>query len=230
MDNNAPRMSVRSAAASSGPARSRQEKAREQARRDILLAAAGVFARRGYAASTLAELARAAGFAAPSLYRYFESKEEIFRSLIELMKADLRATFDAPVDAARPLEARLERLISLQIELTRSRRDVMAFLLSSPEVPGGPVALELRAGLSIYENSMAAWLERHVAPGELRCPLGLAARVLASIGHAFHHAHVTHPDEGFEPAAEARQVVDLALHGIAATPAASAPGPRGATP
>jgi len=223
-------MSVRTSSAPSGPARNRQEKAREQARRDILLAAAGVFARRGYAAATLAELARAAGFAAPSLYRYFESKEEIFRSLVELMKADLRATFEAPVEAGRPLADRLVALVSSQIELTRSRRDVMAFLLSSPEVPGRPIAVEMRAGLSIYEKSMAAWLERHVAPGELRHPVALAARTLAAIGHAFHHRHVVDPDDGFEPAAEARQVVDLALHGIAATPAARRPGPRGATP
>jgi AcrR family transcriptional regulator len=223
-------MSIRRTVASNGQARSRQEKAREQARRDILLAAAGVFSRRGYAAATLAELARAAGFAAPSLYRYFESKEEIFRSLIELMKADLRATFDAPVDAASPVADRLLALLTLQIELTRSRRDVMAFLLSSPEVPGSPIAVEMRAGLSIYEKSMAAWLERHVAPGELGCPVPIAARVLAAIGHAFHHGHVINPDQGFEPAAEARQVVDLALHGIAATPTASAAGTRGATP
>jgi AcrR family transcriptional regulator len=223
-------MSVRSTTAMSSPARSRQEKAREQARRDILLAAASVFARRGYAAATLAELAKAAGFAAPSLYRYFESKEEIFLSLVELMKADLRATFDAPVDAARPLAARLETLVAFQIELSRSRRDVMAFLLSSPEVPGSPVAVDMRAGLSIYEKSMTAWLERHVAPAELGCPVPIAARVLAAIGHAFHHCHVINPDEGFEPAEEARQVVDLALHGIAATPPTSAAGPRGVTP
>ena len=142
-------MSVRGHDRNTSPARSRQEKAREQARRDILLAAAGVFARRGYAAATLAELAKAAGFAAPSLYRYFESKEEIFRSLVELMKADLLATFEAPVDAATPLAARLEALLTSQIELTRSRRDVMALLASTLEAPGSPIAAEMRAGLSI---------------------------------------------------------------------------------
>lgn len=212
-------MSVRN---NTSPARARQEKAREQARRDILLAAAEVFARRGYAASTLAELAQAAGFAAPSLYRYFESKEEIFRSLVELMKADLRATFEAPVDPARPLAARLEALLALQLGLASSRREVFAFLLTTPpEALGGRhPAAELRAGASLYERHMAEWMERHVRPGELRCPLRAASRALAAIAHAFHHAHILGPAQGLDPAEEARQVVDLALHGIAVTPAA----------
>jgi AcrR family transcriptional regulator len=218
MDNNALRMSIRS---QPGPAKARQEMAREQARRDILLAAAGVFARRGYAASTLTELAQAAGFAAPSLYRYFEGKEEIFRSLVELMKADLRATFDAPVEATRPLAARLERLVTSQLELAASRREFFAFLVSTPpEALGGhhPVA-EFRAGATLYERHMVQWMERHVAPAELRCPPVQAARALAAVSHAFHHAHLFSPTEGLDPAAEARLVVDLVLHGIAAPPA-----------
>jgi AcrR family transcriptional regulator len=215
--NNALRMSVRSTAS---PAKVRQEQAREAARRDILLAAAGVFARRGYAASTLAELAQAAGFAAPSLYRYFESKQEIFRSLVELMKADLHATFDAPVDPALPLARRLEALLALQFELTRSRRDLVAFLVSTPEGPGRQVTAEMRLGASLYEKSMGAWLERHAAAADLRCPVAHAARVLAAIGHAFHQSAIFGPTKGLDPAAEARLVVDLALHGIVATPAA----------
>jgi len=192
----------------------------EQARRDILLAAADVFARRGYAASTLAELAQAAGFAAPSLYRYFESKEEIFRSLVELMKADLQATFDAPVDRASPLATRLRALLTIQLEMATSRREIFALLLNTPpaELGGLQQVPDYRTGASLYERHMTEWMERHVGPGELRCPPDQAARALAAVSHAFHHAHIFTPRAGFDPAAEARLVVDLALHGIAATP------------
>ena len=38
---------------------------------------------------SLAELARAAGYAAPSLYRYFGSKEEIFASLLAMVSAEV---------------------------------------------------------------------------------------------------------------------------------------------
>lgn len=212
-------MSIRNQA---GPAKARQEKAREQARQDILIAAARVFAQRGYAASTLAELAQAAGFAAPSLYRYFESKEEIFRSLVELVKAEVQATFDAPVAPGQPLQDRLRALLTLQIEMAVDRREIVALLLSTPPASLGgqhPVA-EYRAGASLYERSMVAWMERHVAQAELRCPLFQAARALAAIAHAFHHTFIVSPPAaGIEPAMEAGRIVDLALHGIATTQA-----------
>jgi AcrR family transcriptional regulator len=81
----------------------RRERAREHTRRDILLAAAEVFARRGYAAATLAELAEAAGFAAPSLYRYFESKEALVHDVILDLRRRLRSAQVAAVAGLDPL-------------------------------------------------------------------------------------------------------------------------------
>jgi len=213
-------------------AAARQEQARALARREILEAAAEVFARRGFAAATLAELAQAAGYAAPSLYRYFTSKEEIFRSLVELLLSDLRATFEAPVAAGATLSARLEALLAAQIAMTHHRRDVFALLVTMPRDEGCalPELRDPRAGATLFERLLADWLRRHVALGELRCPHAMAARALGGVAHAFHLANVLGPAKGLDPAAEARQIVDLALHGIAATPAPGQTGRRGAHP
>jgi AcrR family transcriptional regulator len=190
---------------------SRRERARAEARQDILLAAAEVFARRGYAQATLAELAAAAGFAAPSLYRYFASKEEIFRSLVDLVCRELDATFEVPVDRSAPLAARLETLLSAQFQLAESRRTVFAMLRDvGAEAPddlrrlGSP-----RAGLAFYEERLADWLKRNTARGELRHPVAVAARAFAGIVFAFRPNH----DEG--EADLPRLVVTLALEGIA---------------
>jgi AcrR family transcriptional regulator len=200
------------------PAQARQQKTHQRVRREILLAAAGVFARHGYAAATLADLAEAAGYAPPSLYRYFESKEEIFSSLIELLKGELHATFELPVDRTLPLPIRLEALLRAQFELTRERRELFSVLLDSRPVAGSDAAPlpDLRAGMALYEADMTTWLRRHVGRRELRCPVELAARALAGISHAFHNGHVAGTDQ--TPIAEqARLVVDLALHGSRAT-------------
>lgn len=202
--------------------RARQEKAREHARSEILAAAAGVFARRGYAAATLADLAEAAGYAAPSLYRYFESKEEIFRSLLDRLKGELAATFDRPVDAARPLAARLEALLTAQFEMARNNRDVLAVLANEHPADGRAPAIvpELKAGLNFYEVSLLAWLRRHVAAAELRCPVEDAARVLAGVSHAFHHCgSALSAASPSSPGDLVRFIVDLALNGIQAQPA-----------
>ncbi len=213
-------MSVRT---TGSPALSRQRKAHERVRREILLAAAEVFARHGYAAATLADLAEAAGYAPPSLYRYFKSKEEIFSNLTELVKRELHATFELPVDRGQPLPGRLEVLLRAQFELMRERRALFDLLLANrpAQLAGNSPVSDLRAGLALYEADLTAWLRRHVARRELRCPFELVARALTGISHAFHGCHVHGADQ--TPAAEqARLIVDLALHGFrAAGPSSS---------
>jgi AcrR family transcriptional regulator len=209
-------MSVRSQPAPT-PAQTRQLRTHERVRREILLAAAEVFARRGYASATLADLAEAAGYAPPSLYRYFESKEEIFSSLTELLKRELFGTFELPVDRDRPLPARLEALLRSQFELMRERRELFAVLLanSPPAGPEKEPVQGLRAGMALYEAHLAEWLRRHVGRRELRYPVELVARTLAGVSHAFHSCHISGRDH--TPVAEqARLVVDLALHGVRA--------------
>ena len=207
----------------------RRERAHERARRDILLAAAGVFARRGYAAATLADLAEAAGYAPPSLYRYFGSKEEIYRSLVELILAELGATFEEPVDRSLPLAARLEALLRSQASLAASRREIFALLLAQSEpgsrsAPGKHPLAEVREGRSLYERQLAAWLRRNAGRRELRCSAEDAARAIAGMARAFHQRA---PADEREPALLARLVVDLALHGISAPSRAGIDGTRG---
>jgi AcrR family transcriptional regulator len=203
----------------------RRERAREHARRDILLAAADVFARRGYAAATLAELAEAAGFAAPSLYRYFESKEEIFRSLVELFVRELDATFEEPVDDALPVGGKLEALLRTQLRTAESFRSAFAVLdAAGPELAAvAPQLRSPRAGLDYYESRLVPWLRRHAAKDDLRYPPETVARAFAGIAFAFR------PCPG-DPAPlrpeHVRTIVDLALHGFSAP----APRRRGVTP
>lgn len=195
----------------------RRERARERVKRDILLAAGEVFARRGYAAATLAELAEAAGFAPPSLYRYFRSKEEIFRSLVEMLTEELAATFEAPVDRALPLAGRLEALLRRQGELAAERASLYELVARPPQ--GAPVKLAGRplgdpgAGMAFYEQGMLAWLGRNAARRELRVTPEVLARGLAGISFAFHHCR---GDRSLPSADLARVAIDLALRGGAA--------------
>jgi AcrR family transcriptional regulator len=209
-------MSIRSTATAS-----RRERAREHTRRDILVAAAEVFARRGYAAATLAELAEAAGFAAPSLYRYFQSKEEIFRSLIDLLLGEFGATFEAPADRALPLGARLAVLFDAQARLAEHHRNLLALLRLPDAAPalqdarerlGGP-----HAGIVFYEERMRGWLRRHAGRGELRVPAEVASRALAGLAFTF----LACTEAGDPPDGRARDLVDAVLFGIAA------PAPEG---
>ncbi len=207
----------------------RRERARARARRDILLAAAGVFARRGYAAATLGDLAEAAGYAPPSLYRYFEGKEAIFTSLVGLLVEELDATFAEPVDRALPLRARLEALLRAQARLAAAHQPLLAVLSrgtgDAPRDAGGLRLGDPGASVAFYEERFLAWLRRHAGRRELRHPPEVVARVFAGIAYAFHVRAAADAD----PHRDIPLIVDLALHGFAGDAAASA-GRTGATP
>ncbi|MEW8979887.1 MAG: TetR/AcrR family transcriptional regulator [Symbiobacterium sp.] len=76
-------------------------------RAEILDAALRLFAEKGYAEATNAEIAKEAGVTAAALYYYFPSKEELFRAAVRQhigrFVPTLRAlTVQAPADASGP--------------------------------------------------------------------------------------------------------------------------------
>ncbi|MBX5451385.1 MAG: TetR/AcrR family transcriptional regulator, partial [Thermogemmatispora sp.] len=56
---------------------------RDERRRQILHVAAEIFARRGLAETRISDIAEASGISQGLIYRYFSSKEELFKVLIE---------------------------------------------------------------------------------------------------------------------------------------------------
>ncbi|BDM73148.1 TetR family transcriptional regulator [Streptomyces nigrescens] len=68
--------------------------ARAEARTRIEDAAARLFAERGYAGTTIGEIAAEAGLSKPMLYRHFDSKQELHLALLERHRDELAA---APV-------------------------------------------------------------------------------------------------------------------------------------
>lgn len=185
-------------------ATARRARAHERARRDILESSARVFARRGYAAATLAELADAAGYAPPSLYRYFRSKEAIFESLREMLHSEFQAIFEVPVDRTQPLATRLATLFVTLYRHHAGRFEVLQPLEAQGNLDESHAALE---------EFLLGWFKRNVPRAELRVPAAVAARVAAGILLAQKNAVER---EGGDPAELARTIADLFLHGVSA--------------
>lgn len=79
-----------------------RERTRRAVQREIAEAASALFLERGYAATTIDEIAALAGMSARSVFRYFASKEEIILGKLDLvadeMLEDMRARpSDEPV-------------------------------------------------------------------------------------------------------------------------------------
>jgi len=125
----------------------------EATRARILAAALQVFRERGFAASTMREIAAAAGVAVGAAYYYFDSKDALVMAFYEESQARMIPELDRILDESRTLEQRLRRLIECKFETFGPNRALMA-ALSAHIDPGHP--------LSPFSKHTAAIRERDI--------------------------------------------------------------------
>ena len=101
-----------------------------QAKRRILDAAARLFRTRGFARSTVRELAEEVGILSGSLFHHFKSKDEILFAVMEEVIIDMDACLADRLALAENSEDRIRILIRNQLEFTHgSRADATAVLV-----------------------------------------------------------------------------------------------------
>jgi AcrR family transcriptional regulator len=106
----------------------------------ILEAALEAFAAHGYHATSMREIAAAAGITKPVLYLHFDSKERLFVALLEQISAELTVRGAAALAADAPAEARVRAAVEAFFGYVEQRPAAARVLLL---VPGGaPEALE----------------------------------------------------------------------------------------
>jgi AcrR family transcriptional regulator len=200
-------------------------------REGILEASARAFARGGYRATTMQDIAREAGYTPPSLYAYFESKEQIFLELAALLSREFTAVFEEPLPARLPFRERLEQLLRRLYEKADRHRDaVSVFLmarLSGEALLGQEMATRSELGTDFSSvQAFVVWLrkaaKRPDLGGHSAEELGVA---LAGLAHAFCIQWLS--DGGkTDIAAEAARVTSLFLHGAHGDAAHTAKSPR----
>ena len=183
----------RSATAGSGtePAtRQRTRAPREERRAQVLAAALGCFAAKGFHAATMDDLGRAAGLSKGSLYWHFESKEAVFLALFDEFAAEFFADWDALAAGDAPA---LDVLRAVGEKAVAELGSQGALLRAWIEFFSHPQARERLA--SVYARSrakIAAALRRDIARGAIRDvpPEGAAAALIAAIEGLFLQAMV----------------------------------------
>jgi AcrR family transcriptional regulator len=104
-----------------------KQRLREEQRVKILESAGKVFVRKGMAA-TMADVAAEAELSQGLAYRYFASKEAIFRALIEQTLQSSDAEFQLHLEMAGTPEKRLTLLVSQMVEIRRERPEFFQLL------------------------------------------------------------------------------------------------------
>src|SRR5678815_4116842 len=94
-------------------------------RQQILNAACRSFARHGLHATTVDQIARAAGVAKGTVYLYYRSKEDLLGHALTEGIAGLRTETLPIITSDAPLEARLRRFLGAMIAFFNRRRDLI---------------------------------------------------------------------------------------------------------
>jgi TetR/AcrR family fatty acid metabolism transcriptional regulator len=192
-------------------------------RKRILQAAVKVFARKGYFAARVSEIAKKAGVADGTIYLYFKGKEDILVRLFDEVMAEQSEEMSRAIEALPTAPERLRAIAERHLRLLGANRDLAVVF-----------QVELRQSTQFMERFTASWLGDYLAlitqtieqgqrEGALRADLNKKVATKAFFGAL--DETVTSwiiGGKGYDLASLAHPVVDLFLRG-AATPTKSAP-------
>jgi len=140
---------------------------REETRRRILESASQVFASKGFHHAAVDDIVKASGTSKGAVYFYFESKEQIFLSLVEGYASTLAQEIQTAVPRARGLVAQIEAAVVTLVRNFQNHRDLAKIVLvdwlsMGPEYQGKRIALK-----AMLVEVLRGYLDRAVEDGKI---------------------------------------------------------------
>jgi AcrR family transcriptional regulator len=190
-------------------------------RGEIMAAAKNVFARRGFHATTIADIAKQAGLAYGSVYWYFESKDELFHALMAVEETALRSHIAAAL-------AQLSENVGEEAQLRTAVRATLEFF----EADKATVKLFLRDAYALgdrFEKHLGGIYERFIDDIEtfivaaqergqvVAAPARMVAYTLAALVGQLAHRRLN-TDDDVTASQVADFVVALVLDGLRPRP------------
>jgi AcrR family transcriptional regulator len=173
-------------------------------RQQILDASLRLFSERGFARTTVRDIARQAGITDAAIYYHFESKRELLDALVEERGFLNNLENLARMQADAPLQETLHWTARGAIHVMDENRDFLRLIIMEG-LGGDEAALEQYDRLiGLWERALAAVLTRYAEKGELpgNSPETVARHIIYTILMAFQesllgrHVPTTAGDEG----------------------------------
>ncbi|ANZ15146.1 transcriptional regulator, TetR family [Streptomyces noursei ATCC 11455] len=185
-------------------------------RRELLDTAAEVFAAQGYNATTVRQIADAAGMLAGSLYYHFDSKESMVDEILAAFLDELWAGYDAVLEADLGPRETIEALVTESFrEIDRHRSAVAIYQKEARYLATQPRFGYLTASRRKFERAWLGTLERGVAEGVFRADLDLRLAYRFLRDTVWVAASWYRPEGRHSPEEIARQYLAMVLDGIA---------------
>jgi AcrR family transcriptional regulator len=154
----------------------------------LLDAAAGLFADRGYAETRIVDICREAGVAKGLFYWYFETKEQVFRDLAEGLRLRLRRAQAAAMDPDADPLVQLRQGSEASVRFIAAH--AQSFALIAVENVDRVFLDDIRRGTDVHADDTERVVRAGIDAGLIRDedPRLLAYSVLATVGW-FAHWH-----------------------------------------
>lgn len=163
------------------------------------------FGRRGYEATTLREIAEAAGLSAGAVYRSYRTKEELLASIMKSHAARRNAAWDAVLNSTSSVVEKLDALMWLYIQLVEQFSD--AIKLQVGLLRASPPTIQKVVATARWRD-LQALLAAGQRTGELRAAQAPAVMYTRSVYEALWTPDTIVRAAGAERAhAEARAIV-----------------------
>jgi AcrR family transcriptional regulator len=166
----------------------RQRKARQQEERrsEILAAARKVFARRGYEAATLDEIAHGAAYAKGTLYNYFSSKQDLFQQTLSTLLDDISLLATSVARDRGSARERFHRFACGMMDYYRGNEDFLRIVtleMNRMQLEEKQRARALLTRLRAIGRTLGRTLEQDIRSGQVVTdnPLELAQVFVALI-------------------------------------------------
>lgn len=193
-----------------------------ETRRAILRAALAEFSQRGYSATTLEGVARAAGVTRGAVYWHFASKATLYEELLRTFGGQSGAIMGAAAAEGGDFIAICQRILTrlfIQLEEDKELRAVMDLSLFKTEHTAelAGVVANQRASMNELIAQLAGIMQAGIAQGALRADLDPwdVARGFLAYQQGVFHLWLADPD-AFSLRERASALADLIISGIRA--------------
>lgn len=129
-------------------AQSRKERDRRRRKEDFLLAAERLFAEKGYQQTSIEDIARTAEYSVGTVYRYFESKEDLYTALMASKVQDYFVFLKEKLEAAPTALECFRALTRGKIEFVERDKEFFRLYARELATPFSPVPAALQARLA----------------------------------------------------------------------------------
>jgi AcrR family transcriptional regulator len=183
---------------------------RNDRRQRIVLAASQMFAERAYVEVQMDELAKAADVAKPTIYRYFNSKEDLFLEALDGTMSELVAEVSRVADESSPAPLVMRRMIFAALKSFAQCTAAIRALDGTDAALGERGRAMLRRRARQIREEFARVLERGIAARDFRgLDPDLASRAILGAVRMTATAEDVPNDEQ-----AALSLTDLLLHGM----------------